>query len=603
MGEDFIFGTTKFSEEVVRKKQERLSTVWHGYRISPRNPRPGQEVEILVDVGVGHRAGAVYCYWTSDDEQPMGRGGKASRGRVISLKKDKVLWQDLAWGYVQRWKGKLPAQEGGTRVRYRIEAWDEQRQKSAYADSIKVEPEDDPPFAYHVDEWAAPDWIRDAIIYQILVDRFYPGDGGKWRDAPIKRGILGGTLRGVIDKLPYISDLGANVIWISPITESPSWHGYNTSDHRTVAQHLGTNEDFRELVEAAHARGIRIILDFVPHSTSQGHPFLQLAQEDRNSPYYRWYTFSDWPDEYDCFFGVKSMPHLNLEHPPTRDYIIDTARMWMLDYGVDGYRLDYAIKPSHDFWVDFQRSLRHSKADCLTLGESVASPEHLLTFEGKLDGCLDFILAEQIRAAFAYGSLGLDTLDRNLSLHEEYFNEDFVRPSFVDNHDMNRFMFITDGDEKRLKLAAIFQFTLSQPPILLYGTEIGLSQREDSSVDLDYIREPMHWDEVQGSELLTFYRTLIKIRKQHICLRKGTRRTLYADAEILVYAKEFNSDTDIIALRREGEGKNIVVPIGSGFVQYQDLLSGCRYAVEDGMLELSLQPWQGLILAPTTVLD
>jgi cyclomaltodextrinase len=600
MTEDFIFGTTKFSEEVVRKKQAQFSTVWHGHRIHPRDPRPDQPVEIIVDVGIKHRADAVYCYWTTGDDLPVGREGEASLGQVLSLDAVGPVWQDLAWGYVQRWKGILPLQTDGTLVRYRIEAWDEHKQTSAFADSGTEDPSNEAPFAYHVDRWTAPDWIRDSVIYQIMVDRFYPGDGREWNDAPIRRGVLGGTLRGVLEKLPYITNLGVNALWISPITESPSWHGYNTSDHRAVASKFGTNEDFRELVRAAHNLGIRIILDFVPHSTSHDHPYLQEAQRDRESPYVKWYTFKDWPDEYDCFFGVKTMPHLNLENPPTRQYILDAARMWMTDYEVDGYRLDYAVKPSHDFWVDFRRSLRQAKGDCLTLAESVASPEELITYEGKMDGCLDFLLVEQIRAVFAYGSINLSMLERALSLHDAYFDSDFIRPSFIDNHDMNRFIHIVQGDIRRIKLAAIFQFTLSQPPIVLYGTEIGLQQQKDSSEDLDYVREPMHWDETKENELLDFYRCLIQIRKDRECLRRGTRRTLYVDAETLIYAKEGAENTSIIAINRESKDKRVVLQIGEERRAFKDLLSDIEIFVDDGKLELSLQPWQGQILMPVS---
>ena len=110
MGDDFIFGVTKFTDHVVRKRQDELRTVWHAHRTTPRDPLPGQPVEITVDVGTGHRADAVYCYWTTDDEEPLGRGGVAVRGRVLPLEEVGPEWEELAWGYVSRWRGVLPGQ-------------------------------------------------------------------------------------------------------------------------------------------------------------------------------------------------------------------------------------------------------------------------------------------------------------------------------------------------------------------------------------------------------------------------------------------------------------------------------------------------------------
>ncbi|MDI7278077.1 MAG: alpha-amylase family glycosyl hydrolase, partial [Anaerolineae bacterium] len=190
---------------------------------------------------------------------------------------------------------------------------------------------------------------------------------------------------------------------------------------------------------------------------------------------------------------AKVLPHLNLEHPPARRYIIETALRWMQEYGVDAFRLDYAIHPSHSFWVDFQAAVRSISPESLTVGEAVASPLHLRTYEGKLDGCLDFAWAEAARATFAHRTSDLAAFDRFLSRHEAYADPGFVRPTSIDNHDMNRFLFAAGGDRRRLRLAAACQFTLSQPPIVLYGTEVGLSQRADCRGDLDVIREPMLW--------------------------------------------------------------------------------------------------------------
>ncbi len=136
------------------------------------------------------------------------------------------------------------------------------------------------------------------------------------------------------------------------------------------------------------------------------------------------------------------------------------------------------------------------------LAEAVASPEYLRTYEGKVDGCLDFAWVEAARATFATRRMSLPAFERFLSRHDIYADLQFIRPTFIDNHDMNRILFMAGGDTRRVKLAAACQFTLSQPPVVLYGTEVGLSQRVDSRGDLDVTREPMPWDDRQDRDLL-----------------------------------------------------------------------------------------------------
>jgi cyclomaltodextrinase / maltogenic alpha-amylase / neopullulanase len=599
MGQDFIFGVTSFSDYIVTHRQEELRTIWHNYRIEPVDPAPGQPVELTVYIGTGYGAQAVYCYWTTEDEQPYGRAGKASCGQVMSLTQTGPVWEDLIWGYVSCWKGFLPPQPDGTRVRYRLEAWDELLGISAFADNGSPNPLQNPPFVYHVDHWHSPDWIRDAVIYQVLVDRFYPGDGQDWKDTANLSGIVGGTLRGVIERLPYFTNLGINTLWISPISEGPGWHHYNTTDHRQVAAHLGTNQDFHELVEKAHAAGIRILLDFVVHATSDEHSFLKAAQKDHKSPYFPWYTFSDWPEEYDCFFNVKALPHLNLEYPPARQYIIDSALQWLVDYGVDGFRLDYAIKPSHDFWVALQSALRSAVPDCFNVAEAVASPAQLRTFEGKLDGCLDFTFADAIRSTFGFQKNKLAGFANFLERHENYPDPNFIRPTFIDNHDMNRFLFIAGGDKRKVKLAAACQFTLSQPPIVLYGTEAGVIQKVDAAGDLDVVREPMLWDQDQDPDLLQFYRKLCAVRNRYSALRRGIRTTVFVDEDTLVYSKGSGSDTCLVALHLGEDQNRLQVEVKEDIHRrLVDVLSGTRYIRNQGHIDLELEPWQACILVP-----
>lgn len=598
MPNDFIFGETSFSDYVVKRRQSELRGVLHAHRIEPRDPRPGQPVQVTVDVGLDHRADGVYAYWTVDDEQPYGRAGVATCGQVVALHNVGAIWDDLIWSYVQRWRGALPGQPDGSRVRYRIEAWDGQSGRSAFADGGDEHALQSPPFAYAVDRRQPPSWLRDAIVYEIMVDRFYPGDGKVWNQTTNLSGIVGGTLRGIVDRLPYIVDLGANALWISPICEGPSWHHYATTDHRVVASHIGTNEDFRTLVREAHGAGLRVILDYVVHATSDEHRFLRAARTDPGSKYRQWYTFTHWPDHYEGFFNLPIMPHLNLEHLPARQYIIDTARMWLEEYGVDAFRLDYAIKPSHDFWVALQTALVASNPECATLAEAVATPEYLRTFEGKVDACLDFAWAEAARATFATRQMDLPAFERFLSRHEAYADPSFIRPTFIDNHDMNRILFMAGGDTSRVKLAAVCQFTLSQPPVVLYGTEVGLSQRVDSRGDLDVTREPMPWDDRQDRDLFAFYQRLCAVRKTWASLRYGARHLLYLDNDTLAYRKGDGIEACLVLLHAGAEARKVSLDTHNLSAVFRNALSDQHYRCTGGKLEVILGPNQPAILVP-----
>ncbi len=239
--------------------------------------------------------------------------------------------------------------------------------------------------------WRRRDWARQAVIYQIFVDRFYPGGGRDWLQTTDLRGFCGGTLWGVAEKLDYVAELGADCLWLSPIFPSPSHHGYDATDLMHVEPRLGGDEALRALVEQAHARGIRVLLDLVCNHISDEHPIFREARSNPASPHRSWFTFDDSEIGYRTFFGVRSMPQVNLANPAARAWMIDTARYWLREFDVDGYRLDYANGPGPDFWTDFWAACKAEKPDCYCFGEVVDAPVVQRTYVGRLDGCLDFL--------------------------------------------------------------------------------------------------------------------------------------------------------------------------------------------------------------------
>jgi cyclomaltodextrinase len=394
-----------------------------------------------------------------------------------------------------------------------------------------------------------PDWMHDAVIYQIFLDRFHPGtpDGAFPADtAPRER--HGGTLPGVLQALPYIADLGVTCIWLSPLHPAETYHRYDTMDYFGVDPALGTAEDLRALIDAAHSRGIRVLLDFVPSHLSAHHPAFVAAQRDQASSTASWFTFDRWPDRYRCFLQVsKGLPSINTDDPAARAHLIESAVYWLREFGVDGYRLDHVIAPSMDFWVAFRRAIEQANPDVLTIGEATDTPDNLRHYRGKLNSLLDFELAAALRFSFGAGTWSLATLDTLLTAYELYMADAPGRVSFLDNHDMDRFLWVAGNDVDRLKLAALCLFTLSPTPVLYYGTEIGMTQshgaRERGFGGDANAREDMIWDSSRWNhDLLDFFRRLIQLRRQHPVLSRGHRRTIHAEGNLWVYTRQQQAD-------------------------------------------------------------
>jgi cyclomaltodextrinase / maltogenic alpha-amylase / neopullulanase len=537
---DFIFGTLATDELKLIHHRVLRRGVQHNHDILPRDPRPGESVTLTVRVGQDVNADHVTVYYTMDGSIPNGKRGAAFKGKTAELTRVDYVWDTLAWGYVAIWVGTLPPQLEGAVVRYRIGAWSSSGEGEIFGDYPEFKatteraaaaffkgepvPQDLPPtaarsdtFTYHVDNHQPPQWAKDAVIYQIFVDRFYPGDGRKWLQPKDLMGFYGGTLWGVSEKLDYLSALGVTCIWLTPIFPSPTHHGYDATDYMHVEPRLGGDEALRGLVKDAHSRGMRVLLDLAASHTSNQHPYFVEAQQDAKSPYREYFTFdANDPLGYRTFFGVESMPSINLQSPAARAWMCEIAQYWLREFDVDGYRLDHANGPGPDFWADFQAACKAVKSDCFCFGEVVETPDVLREYIGRLDGLLDFHVEDALRKTYAFTTMSEKELERFVERHYAYFPSEFIMPTFLDNHDMDRFLYVAKGDKTALRRAAAAQMRLPNPPIIYYGTEVGLSQNQgknDQGWGLEVSRLPMLWGEAQDHSLLMFYKGLITARR------------------------------------------------------------------------------------------
>ncbi|MDQ3045789.1 MAG: alpha-amylase family glycosyl hydrolase, partial [Chloroflexota bacterium] len=307
--QDFIFGTLATDELRLEALRAEARGISHLNQINPLDPVPDEPVTLTVLSGLAINLVKLVAAYTLDGTDP------GSEAATVDFVRASTEWDTLLWAYRTVWTAQLPAQPAGTLVRYAFTATD----SAGAVHSADPDPEAGHSrpriFAYHVDNHQPPAWVKDAVIYHVFIDRFSPEAGQPWRDQPSLNDYWGGNLRGVIERLPYLANLGVNCLWLSPLFPSPSHHGYDASDLFMVEPRLGTEADLRELIDTAHAQGMRILLDFVANHISDQHPAFAAAAANRAAPTASWFTFKNWPDEYRSFFGVPTLPQLDLDHP------------------------------------------------------------------------------------------------------------------------------------------------------------------------------------------------------------------------------------------------------------------------------------------------
>jgi glycosidase len=588
--DDFIFGSLATEELRLRHIRSLREGITHAQRRAPRDPLPGQPVSLELTLGPEHPQQQAWAYWTNDGSDPVGQNGQAQNGYATPLTPIDAEWDTLVWGYVRRFRGQIPGQEPETVVRYRIAAGGPGGE--VYADEGAF-------YAYYVDNDPPPAWTRDAILYQIFADRFFDPSPEFPFTEPKPSLKCNGTLRGITAKLDYIAGLGVNCLWLTPIFPSPSYHGYDATSFYEVNPRLGTKEDFRQLLNEVHKRGMKLLMDFVPNHWSNQHPTFVESQKDKKSPHFEWYTWKTWPHDYKTFFGVKTLPQINLRNPAAREHVLGAAKYW-LDFGVDGFRVDYCIGPSPDFYAEFRRVTRSANPESWTFGEAVDPPDSQITFEGGMDGALDFMLLDAMRQTFAFGRWNARRFSDFLDRHEVFFPETFSRPSFLDNHDMNRFLWVAENDKRKLRLAALCQYTLSGAPIIYYGTEIGVSQQRDMIQNGRAIHEegrlPMPWDASgQDGELYDYYRGLARLRHNHPALRRGTRQTIHADEAVLAYRRADGADSLVTVLNVSANPATLTISIPESNNHFATGLN-CRVENVAGEVKIHLPGYGGVIL-------
>jgi glycosidase len=541
-------GEDGFFEHQATIQKTRHARALYGGAFHSGMPEPGEDL-LVAEVRADLDVSAVTLEVDGRDTQKLERAAHKS-------------------GHPVRWTGAVPAVEVGKVARYRL------RVHVDDPDSTPVWASDTDPrsggqdFALEGAPPPPPEWVRDAICYHVMVDRFArPGESLPEPGDPTA--LYGGTLDGIREHIDHIASLNCNVLWLSPVHQSPSHHGYDYEDFLTVEARYGGEAALIRLVDAAHEKGIRVLLDFVPNHTGRGHHLFRdaIAKDGDAAAYYR---FWQWPHYYRCFSDGVSLPELDTGDARVQQHLVRAAQHWLTAYGVDGVRCDHVAGVDPAFWVELRRGLREVKPDALVLGEATGVPEWLARYAGRIDAIFDFDLAYYVRQALGRGRMDAAGFAAWLDEHERAY-PGLALATLMDNHDMNRFLWMADGNVDRLKLAATLLFTLSGMPVIYYGTEVGVSQRYDGAIENAEARLPMLWGDAQNQSLLAHFQQLGRMRHESIALRRGDRRTVLADAEVFAYERRAGDESVTVALnfsdspqRREVAGLAIELgPLGS----------------------------------------
>lgn len=391
-------------------------------------------------------------------------------------------------------------------------------------------------------------WLNNAVFYQIFIDRFDKASekdesyiNASWGDLPTPKSFFGGDLDGICKHLDYIQELGVTALYLNPIFKSPSNHKYDIIDYYEIDEMFGGKEAFKRLVKACHERGIKIMLDAVfNHVSEKFYPFGQVMALGKKSEYFDWFVIdgdkiSPDRDNYDCFAACKYMPKLNTNNPEVQSYLIDVAKHYITEYGIDGWRLDVADEVSHDFWRQMRRKIKAGNPDAVLIGENWHNSESFLQGDqfdsimnyGVTKAFLDFFAREIIdEKGFA------EALNAQLMRYTDTTNN--MMFNLLDCHDTHRFYSEVGCDARKLMRALLTLVFLPGSINLYYGTEILTEGGYDPDSRRTFDFEKLNNSEIKGIKGEIAY--ILKLKNQP-AIAHGSIRIWSGDGYVTIERK------------------------------------------------------------------
>lgn len=479
--------------------------------------------------------------------------------------------------------------------------------------------------------FVTPEWVRDAIFYQIFPDRFRDGNptakpdrparpkGQPWHiddafldawDAePAHHNMMGGDLAGIVEKADYLKALGVNALYLNPIFAAASNHKYDAADYEKVDPSFGAMEDFHALRDAMKARGMRTVLDCVFNHTGDEHwAFKDCVEKGPASKYWGWYFIDSHPivrspkPNYRCWWNFSDLPQLNTANPDVVKHLLGVSTKW-LEEGAHGWRLDVpnevdAVNP--DFWPEFRRRVKKQDPDCYVVGEIWTDARQWLEGD-KFDAVMNYpvrsaaleFIAKQDGPISAAEFMG--TLQAQLATYAEPALR--VQFNLLGSHDTPRLRTLAGGDLRRVRLCQTFLFGWPGAPVVYYGDEIGLEGGKDPEC-----RRTYPWDrpEKQDQATLAHVKALCAARTAEPALRRGTVRFLLADGRACAFVREPEQGESgrpvVVVLNASGSQSSVRVPL-DGLKGAPKALLGPAARVEEGKLVLDLGPFEGAFVA------
>jgi cyclomaltodextrinase len=475
-----------------------------------------------------------------------------------------------------------------------------------------------------------PDWVKHAVFYQIFPDRFArsdrvlkPNNLQPWGSPPTPEGYKGGDLLGVAEHLDYLEELGITAIYFCPIFQSASNHRYHTHDYYQVDPLLGGNAAFRILLDEAHRRGIKIVLDGVFNHASRGFfQFNDILEHGPHSAWLDWFFIEGWPlNPYDGtkpanyvgWGGNRALPKFNTDNPQVREFIMRVAEHWVRE-GIDGWRLDVPFEiETEGFWQEFRQRVKAINPDAYIVGEVWRDSRRWLQgdqFDAVMnylftEATIAFVAGERVIPELVHGlsydpipalsGIGYaDKIDWLLQLYP--WEIQLAQLNLLDSHDTARLITIAGGDKASVRLGTLLLLTYPGAPCIYYGDEIGLPGGRDPDC-----RRTMPWErtETWDHELLALHKRLIAMRHAHPALRTGAYQRLYADEDVYAFLRADASEQLLVAVNVAAEPRRVTVPVGDRFAEGAALeaIFGTGAAkVAAGAVQLELPARDGVVM-------
>lgn len=421
------------------------------------------------------------------------------------------------------------------------------------------------PFNHRADIARVPDWVHDAVVYNIFPDSFATSRRAVSLE-PMEidyggqtvKGRLGGTLRGVAENADYLRELGVNCVYLNPIFAAGEYHKYDLLDYFHVDPCFGGDDAFRKLVDTLHRNGIRVIIDGVfNHCGWYFFAFEDVVRNQERSPYRDWFYQLEFPVErpqtpeeyptYTCFAYERMMPKLNTANPQVRDYFCKVGTYWVEEFGIDGWRLDVASEVDDGFWRSFRQAVKGANPEALLIGEVWESAGHWLQGD-MFDSTMNYDLRKHCELFFARETIDAAAFAGRVTQMLMRYRAQLVpaQLNLLDSHDVSRFLSACHGDTAKYKLAVLFQMTFVGMPTVFYGDELGMQ-----GVTEEEYRSPMPWNG-GDTALHAFFRRAIAMRRELLPLRRGDFRMLSAQPRsgLLIYSRSAGSQRVTVCLNR-----------------------------------------------------